>query len=80
MLDHADTDDCQARILSRELTEITLAKLARTLSSASLNNSLSKETDFDGTTVAAQSNGDAPREECGCEEDQPGNQTHEQIV
>ena len=68
MLDHADTDDCQARILSRELPEITLAKLARTLSSASLNNILSKETDFDGigrTTVAAQSNGEAPREECG---------------
>ena len=50
VLDHADTDDGQARILSRELPEVTLAKRARTLSSASLNNKLSKETDFDGTS------------------------------
>ena len=45
----ADTDDCQARVLSREPfrdNELrTLAKLARTPSSASLNNRFSKETD-----------------------------------
>ena len=49
VLDHADTDDCQARGLSRELPEIALAKQARTLNSASLNNRLSKEKDFNGT-------------------------------
>ena len=48
VLDHADTDDCQARVLSRELPEVTIPKLAGTLSSASLNNRLSKKTDFDG--------------------------------
>ena len=44
VLDHADTNNCQARVLSRELPETTLAKLARTPSSASLSDRLSKNT------------------------------------
>ena len=44
MLDHVDTDECQAHVPDASFQQTTLAKLARTPSSASLNNRLSKDT------------------------------------